>query len=182
MSIRLMHKTITASVGCRAVIVIGMALTVAACAPTAPSSSRPATSQGPTTFETLNTPGTGLAIGHGVESTAMGQGPQACVPDTKLLGRIEISVDDRPYTWWWLTKQRFDALGVTDYKKALEDFFGRDFSDLSEAVQFLIDGVRTFDKNANGFVCGYSIPGTRANLGTNALFLFGVADDKHAAE
>jgi hypothetical protein len=45
---------------------------------------------------------------------ANGQGPQACVPDTKLIGRFAASTDDVPGTWWRLTKDRFDALGVTD--------------------------------------------------------------------
>jgi hypothetical protein len=112
-------------------------------------------------------------------ATANGQGPQACVPDAKLIGRFAASTADVPGTWWRLTKDRFDALGVTDYKAALEGFYGQSFPTLAGAIQYLIDGVASFDTNGNGYVCAFEERGTRAYLGVNALYLLGIADDKH---
>ncbi|MEO5588744.1 MAG: hypothetical protein ABIS03_04090 [Gemmatimonadaceae bacterium] len=112
-------------------------------------------------------------------ATAKGRGPQACAPDAKLLGRFAVSTADSPDTWWGLTEARFNALGVTDYKAALEGFFGQNFNTLADATQYLIDGVATFDTNGNGYVCAFEINGTRAYLGVNAFYLIGVADDKH---
>lgn len=111
-----------------------------------------------------------------------GQGPQACTPDTKLIGRFAASTADVPGTWWRLTKDRFDALGVTDYKAALEGFYGQSFSTLNDAIGFLIAGVASYDANGNGYVCAFEERGTRAYLGVNALFLLGIADDKHIDE
>jgi hypothetical protein len=112
-------------------------------------------------------------------AVANGQGPQACTPDVKLIGRFAASTADVPGTWWRLTKDRFDALGVTDYKAALEGFYGQTFPTLADAIQFLIDGVVSFDTNGNGYVCAFEERGTRAYLGVNALYLLGIADDKH---
>jgi hypothetical protein len=112
-------------------------------------------------------------------ATAGGPGPQACMPDAKLIGRFAASTADAPGTWWRLTKDRFDALGVTDYKAALESFYGRSFTTLDAAIQFLIDGVASWDANGNGYVCAFEVRGTRAYLGINALYLLGIADDKH---
>jgi hypothetical protein len=112
-------------------------------------------------------------------ATENGQGPQACMPDSKLIGRFAASAEDVPGTWWRLTKDRFDALGVTDYKAALEGFYGQSFSTLDAAIQFLIDGVASWDANGNGYVCAFEVRGTRAYLGENALYLLGIADDKH---
>lgn len=112
-------------------------------------------------------------------TTANQQGPQSCMPDAKLIGRFAVSTADVPGTWWRLSKDRFDALNVTDYKAALEGFFGQNFNTLADAVQYLIDGVATWDANGNGYVCAFEVNGTRAHLGVNSLFLIGIADDKH---
>jgi hypothetical protein len=114
--------------------------------------------------------------------TSNGQGPQECTPDTKLIGRFAASTADVPGTWWRLTKDRFDALGVTDYKAALEGFYGQSFSSLNDAIAFLIAGVASYDVNGNGYVCAFEERGTRAWLGVNALYLLGIADDKHVGE
>ena len=115
-------------------------------------------------------------------ATANGQGPLACMPDAKLIGRFAASTSDAPGTWWRLTKDRFDALGVSDYKAALEGFYGRSFATLDDAVQFLIDGVVAWDANGNGYVCAFEVRGTRASLGANAAYLLGIADDKHVED
>ena len=108
-----------------------------------------------------------------------GVGPQACTPDVKLIGRIAVSTADVPGTWWRLTKDRFDELGVTDYRSALEGFYGLSFATLDDAIAYLIDGVASYDVNNNGYVCAFEVPGKRAYLGVNALYLLGIADDKH---
>ena len=71
---------------------------------------------------------------------------------------------------------------MTDYKAALEGFYGQTFGTLDDAIQFLIDGVASFDANGNGYVCAFEERGTRAHLGVNALFLLGIADDKHVED
>ena len=115
-------------------------------------------------------------------ATANGQGPQACMPDTKLIGRFAASTADVPGTWWRLTKDRFDAQGVTDYRAALEGFYGQSFPTLADAIQFLIDGVVSYDTNGNGYVCAFEVRGTRAYLGVNSRYLIGIADDKHVED
>jgi hypothetical protein len=72
--------------------------------------------------------------------------------------------------------------GITDYKAAMEGWFGREFSSLAEAVSFLVAQVGPADANGNGYVCAYSVRGTRANIGDPnlAFYYFRVRDDKHA--
>src|SRR5690349_2581322 len=120
-----------------------------------------------------------VALSGSAHATANGQGPQACTPDTKLIGRIAVSTADQPGTWWRLTKDRFDSLGVSDYRAALSGFYGQEFPTLDAAIQFLIDGVASWDANGNGYVCAFEVRGTRKFLGENALYLLGIADDKH---
>ena len=115
----------------------------------------------------------------GISATPNTRGPQACLPDSKLIGRFAASTADVPGTWWRLTKDRFDDAGVTDYKAALESFYGQNFVTLADAIDFLIDGVASWDANGNGYVCAFEVRGTHAKLGENAAFLIGIADDKH---
>lgn len=155
----------------KSLITLGAVTTVAmACAEAAPTAP---------TGQAVTVPAAVVAAG---ASRSNGQGPQACMPDSKLLGRYTASTADVPGTWWRLTKDRFDALGVSDYKAALEGFYGQSFPTLGAAIEFLIDGVASWDSNGNGYVCAYEINGTRAHLGVNALFLIGIADDKHVGE
>jgi len=109
-------------------------------------------------------------------------GAHACTPDSKLIGRFRVSTADASDTWWGLSKARFDDAGVTDYKAALESFYGQTFASEAAAIQFLIDGVRSYDANGNGYVCAFEIRGTRAYFGDNAAFLLGIEDDKHVQE
>ena len=112
-------------------------------------------------------------------SSSNGQGPQACMPDSKLLGRYSVSTADGGDSWWELTKERFDAANVTDYRAALSAFYGIDFATLDDAKAYLIARVAAWDANGNGYVCAFEENGTRAHLGDNAVFLIGIADDKH---
>jgi hypothetical protein len=114
--------------------------------------------------------------------TAVANGAHDCTPDDKLIGRMAVSTADVPGTWWRLTKDRFDALGVTDYKAALEGFYGQTFNSLDDAINFLIAGVASYDANGNGYVCAFEERGTRAHLGVNTYYLLGIADDKHVSQ
>jgi len=130
----------------------------------------------------VTTPGSVASVPAADAVTALsetGVGTQACMPDTKLIGRIEVSTADVPGTWWRLTKDRFDELGVTDYRAALEGFYGQSFNTLDDAIAYLIDGVAAYDVNGNGYVCAFEVRGKRAYLGVNSLYLLGIADDKH---
>jgi hypothetical protein len=112
--------------------------------------------------------------------TPVANGAHTCTPDSKLIGLFRASTDDASDTWWGLSKKRFHDAGITDYKAALESFYGQTFASEAAAIQFLIDGVKSFDANGNGYVCAFEIRGTRAYFGDNAAFLLGIEDDKHA--
>ncbi len=117
-----------------------------------------------------------VAAGSAVAAPEVG-----CQNDSKLIGRIQLSTADTPGTWWHLTREGFDAAGITDYKAAIESIFGTPFPSLNAAVDALVDAVRALDKNGNEYVCASSLRGTREFLGDPnwALFFFGVLDDKH---
>ncbi len=117
-----------------------------------------------------------------IARSAVGTGSADCVPNARLIGRVSLSTADAPGTWWRLTREGLDAAGLTDYKAAIEGFFGRPFTSQAEAVSFLVAQVVARDINENGYVCAYSLRGVRTSLGDPeyALTLFGVRDDKHA--
>jgi hypothetical protein len=114
--------------------------------------------------------------------TPVANGAHTCTPDAKLIGRFAASTEYRTDTWWGLTRDRFDAAGVSDYKAALESFYGQTFNTLDDAIQFLIDGVASYDANGNGYVCAFEVRGTRAYFSVNAKFLLGIEDDKHVQD
>ncbi len=103
-----------------------------------------------------------------------------CVSDSKLIGRTRVSGDNGSDSWWMLTKAGFDAAGKTDYKAALEAGFNRPFSTLDEAIAYMIDQLRQFDVNNNGYVCAYELRGAKTSIGdpTYAFYVFLVRDDK----
>ena len=117
-------------------------------------------------------------------ATASTTGLTACVPNARLIGRIAVSTADTPGTWWHLTREGMDAAGLTDYLATMEGWFGREFSSEAEAISFLGAQVAPLDVNGNGYVCAYTLRGTRTSIGDPdyALTLFGARDDKHAAE
>lgn len=129
-----------------------------------------------------------LAVGVSVAvlaAVATGSAPAApevgCQSDSKLIGQILLSTEDEEGTWWRITREGFDAAGITDYKATIERLFGTTFASLDDAVQALVDAVRPLDKNGNEYVCASSVRGTRAFLGdpNYAYYFFGVTDDKH---
>lgn len=116
-------------------------------------------------------------------SIAAGSDVPGCHPDSKLIGRIELSTADVPGTWWSITRQGFDAAGITDYLALIEAAFGQPFGTLDQAVAFLVDAVRPLDENGNGYVCAYQVRGTRANYGLPLVsnYIFATTDDDHRA-
>lgn len=106
-----------------------------------------------------------------------------CHPDSKLIGRVELSTADVPGTWWYITREGFDASGITDYRAFMERAFGRTFTTFDEAVTHLVNAVVPYDVNGNGYVCAYGTRGTRTNYGLPEVsnYIFGVTDDDHRA-
>lgn len=106
------------------------------------------------------------------------QKPQ-CTPDSKFIGLIEVSKEDRPGTWWYITRNGMDKAGYSDYLGTIESWFGADFSDLDEALDALVGAVVPLDLNANGVICAYETRGTRANYRVPNVsdVIFGVIDD-----
>ena len=104
-----------------------------------------------------------------------------CVRDSKLIGRVSLTTGDGSAEWWGLTKAGFVAAGIQPaaYRSTIEGFFGRSFASLDDAVAYLVAQVEPADSNGNGFVCAYSIRGTRANTGdpNYTSYTFTVRDD-----
>jgi hypothetical protein len=110
--------------------------------------------------------------------------PGDCQNDSKLIGAIELSTDDRPGTWWFITSNGLDEAGFeTDAEKLeiTELIFGTDFATLADAVTALVDAIRPLDKNGNNFVCASTVRGTKGFLPDPSFtsFFFSVIDDKH---
>jgi hypothetical protein len=106
-----------------------------------------------------------------------------CHPDSKLIGRILLSTADTPGTWWYITRQGFDAAGITDYHAFIESAFGLSFATLDEAIAHLVNAVTPLDENGNGYVCAYETRGTRTNYGLPnvSLYIFSTTDDDFLA-
>jgi hypothetical protein len=152
----------------RWISVAGLALLISACSGDGPASPAAPEAGAPATVSAAR--------------ATSARGPATCTPDPKLIGRIELSTADTPGTWWHLTREGMDAAGLTDYHATIEGWFGREFSSLQEAIDFLVAQVEQEDKNGNGYVCAYRVRGTRASLDDPdlALTYFKVRDDRHA--
>ena len=110
-----------------------------------------------------------------------------CPPDDKLIGRIELSTDDRPDTVWGIFRAGLAASGVdvdidADVLEILNGWLGTDFSNLDDAIAAQVESARPWDVNGNNFVCLFSLRGTRANLRDPLyqFYTFGISDDKHS--
>lgn len=104
-----------------------------------------------------------------------------CHPDVKFIGRIELSTADLPGTWWYITREGFDAAGITDYQGFMSSVFGLPFATLDEAITYLVDAVKPLDRNGNAFVCAYEVRGELRNYGTPEVnkYIFSTTDDDH---
>jgi hypothetical protein len=107
------------------------------------------------------------------------------VPSANLIGRILLSTDDTPGTWWHLTRTGIDDAGLPGgYEAVIEGWFGQPFADEKAAVAFLVAQVKASDLNDNGYVCAYRLPGTRTSLGDPLFshYYFSVRDDDHGKD
>ena len=106
-----------------------------------------------------------------------------CPNDSKLLGLFEVSTDYRPGTWWFLSKNSLVQAGFTTdaaQELKLEQISGTQYAGLAAAVEALVEGARSWDKNGNGWVCAFELRGTHAYLNeplVNDIF-FGISDDR----
>jgi hypothetical protein len=107
-------------------------------------------------------------------------GAGACRPDAKLIGRILLSVEDLPGTWWHLTRTGLDAAGLTNHQSAIESLVGQSFATLDDAIAYLVGVVSPLDTNLNNYVCAYELRGTRTSFGDPnfAYYYFTVLDDQ----
>lgn len=111
-----------------------------------------------------------------------GQSPGDCPNDSKLIGAIRVSTADASDTWWGITKAGLEDAGIpaSAFETTIEGFFGTTFPNLAAAIDALVDPVRSFDENGNGYVCAFSLRGRRAYIGDPLFnfYTFGVTDDK----
>ena len=125
----------------------------------------------------------GLALALAATAAQVKSKPHACQPDSKLLGRVELSTVDSPGTWWNLTRTGMEAAGIVGdsaQRDTMQVWFGIGFNSLDDAVAYLVEQVRPVDVDGNGYVCAYSLRGTRTGWGDPDYFhyLFKVTDDR----
>jgi hypothetical protein len=111
--------------------------------------------------------------------------PGACPNDSKLLNGGPTAVyGDGDGTWWGLVIGGLNEAGLIgdDQKVAyLSEIFGIEFEDLDAAKQYNLDLLsHVFDANQDGYVCAYSLRGTRGQADDPYFNLthFGVSDDR----
>jgi hypothetical protein len=111
--------------------------------------------------------------------------PGACPNDSKLLNGGPTAVyGDGDGTWWGLIIGGLNDAGLTDDEQKvayLSEIFGIEFEDLDAAKQYNLDLLsQGFDTNGDGYVCAYSLRGTRGQADDPYFNLthFGVSDDR----
>jgi hypothetical protein len=111
--------------------------------------------------------------------------PGACPSDSKLLNGGPTAVyGDGEGTWWGLIIGGLNDAGLTDDEQKvayLSDIFGIPFESLDDAQQYNLDLLsQGFDTNQNGYVCAYTLRGTRGQADDPYFNLthFGVSDDR----
>src|SRR4051794_3938018 len=92
--------------------------------------------------------------------------PGACPRDSKLLNGGPTAVQgEGDGTWWGLIIGGLNDAGLaTDEQKVgyLSGIFGIEFEDLDAAKEYNLELLSdSFDTNQNGYVCAYSLRGTR---------------------
>ena len=126
----------------------------------------------------------GLAFASGALRAAPMLAPGNCPSDSKLIGQVSVFGDESETSWWNLILEGMVAGGLltnTAQRDYLNGVFGTDFATLAEVRNYNLQGLSDdWDKNGNGYVCAYSLRGTRA-YNTDPYFKFtwfGVSDDK----
>jgi hypothetical protein len=111
--------------------------------------------------------------------------PGRCPNDSKLLNNGPTAVfGDGEGTWWGSVINGLNDAGLNDDDQKvayLSSIFGIQFSDLDNARDYNIELLsESWDVNHNGYVCAYSLRGTRgqANDPYFNLTHFGVSDDR----
>jgi hypothetical protein len=110
--------------------------------------------------------------------------PGRCPSDSKLRNGGPTAVfGEGEGTWWGLVIGGLNDAGLDDDQKVdyLSGIFGIEFEDLDAAKDFNIDLLsNSWDINHNGYVCAYSLRGTRGQQNDPYFDLthFGVSDDR----
>ena len=111
--------------------------------------------------------------------------PSACPRDSKLLNGGPTAVfGEGDGTWWELIIGGLNDAGLTDEVDQvayLSGVFGIEFEDLDAAKEYNLDLLsQGFDTNQNGYVCAYSLRGTRGQEADPFFNLthFGISDDR----
>ena len=111
--------------------------------------------------------------------------PGACPSDSKLLNGGPTAVfGEGDGTWWGLIIGGLDAAGLNDDEQKvayLSEIFGIQFEGLDDAKQYNLDLLsQGWDINQDGYVCAYSLRGTRGQAEDPYFNLthFGVSDDR----
>ena len=111
--------------------------------------------------------------------------PSACPRDSKLLNGGPTAVEgDGEGTWWGLIIGGLNDAGLTDEEDQvayLSGVFGIEFENLNAAREYNLELLsQAFDINQNGYVCAYSLRGTRGQADDPFFNLthFGVSDDR----
>ena len=108
-----------------------------------------------------------------------------CAADDRLIGRIVLSSAASPSAWWGITRAGMKSSGidVDDASAVLEVvnvWLAAEHRELSSAIDAMLENVRAFDVNDNGFVCAYEVKGSRRTEGEPFLrhYVHGISDDR----
>ena len=111
--------------------------------------------------------------------------PGACPNDSKLLNSGATAVyGEGEGTWWGLVVDGLNDAGLIDDDQKvayLSEIFGIEFENLDAAKDYNIELLSEgWDLNHNGYVCAYSLRGTRGHADDPYFNLthFGVGDDR----
>jgi hypothetical protein len=111
--------------------------------------------------------------------------PGSCPRDSKLLnGGPTAVLGDGDGTWWGLIVDGLNNAGLTveeDQVDYLSGIFGIEFENLDAAKEYNLDLLsQGWDINQNGYVCAYSLRGTRGQADDPFFNMthFGVSDDR----
>ena len=108
-----------------------------------------------------------------------------CAADDRLIGRIVLSPAVSSSAWWGITRAGMKSSGVNvdDAEAVLEVvniWLAAEHKELNAAIDELLENVRLFDANDNGFVCAYEVKGSRRTSGEPFArhYVHGFSDDR----